>query len=263
MSVTLSGDFRDHDTDALSGEGKMETRSRRTGAQRLHQNIAQLLSDSGLEPGDQIPTEAELTERLGAARPTIREALKLLEQEGMIRAKHGRGRFLTAVASMRIDRPITAFESITEMAAHLGYTLTNKLLSVSEELPSSEVASALRLANGETIIRLERLRLSGREPVIYGVDHIPRAAIADRIFDLDWTGSLLEALERYDARPTMSQARVRAAMLPEEVVRRHDLGDFGPALIIEETAYRTSGGPVIYALDYHSGRHFAFSFLRK
>jgi GntR family transcriptional regulator len=241
----------------------LEPRIRRAGARQLYDEIVRLIAQSDLKPGDQIPTEAEFKERLGGARPTIREALKLLEQEGVIRAEHGRGRFLTPAGSIRIDRPITAFESITDMANHFGYTLTNKVLSVSEEHPTPKVAATLNLAAGETVIRLERLRLSGREPVIYCLDHVRRDAIADRVFDVDWSGSLLDTLGRYGSRPSMSHARVHATMLPEDVAARHDLRDFGPALVIEETAHKNSGPPVIYALDYHRGDRFAFSFLRK
>lgn len=241
----------------------METRTRRAGAWQLHEDIVRLLSESELKPGDQIPTEAELRERLGGARPTIREALKLLEQEGVIRAEQGRGRFLTTAGSIRIDRPITAFESVTDMAAHLGYSLTNKVLSISEERPSAEVAAALELSEGRTVIRLERLRLNGREPIVYSLEYIRRDVVTDRVFDVDWSGSLLQVLARYGARPSMSKARVSATFLPEDVAVRHDLRDFGPALMIEETAYRDSGPSVLYALDYHRGSHFAFSFIRR
>jgi GntR family transcriptional regulator len=241
----------------------LETQRRRVGAKELHDRIVQLVSNSGLRSGDQIPTEAELRERLGGARPTIREALKLLEQEGVIRAEHGRGRFLTAAGSIRVERPITAFESITEMAGHFGYTLINKVLSVSEEAPGQTVAAALELGRKEKVIRLERLRLNGREPIVYCLDHIRRDAISARVFDVDWTGSLLDTIAVYGPRPRMSKALVHATMLPDDVVLRQDLGDFGPALMIEETVYRDSGPPVIYAFDYHRSSHFTFSFIRK
>ena len=241
----------------------MESKSRRVGARQLHEDIVRFLAESGLKPGEQIPTEAEFRERLGGSRPTIREALKLLEQDGVIRAEHGRGRFLTAAGAIRVDRPITTFESITDMASHFGYSLINKVLSVSEERPAAEVATALGLSRGVTVIRLERLRMNGREPMIYSLEYVRRDVISDRVFDIDWSGSLLDTLGRYGARPTISQARVRATLLPEEVAARHDLRDFGPALVIEETAYLDSGPPVLHALDYHRGDRYAFSFLRK
>ena len=46
-------------------------------------------------------------------------------------------------------------------------------------------------------------------------------------------------------------------------IERHDLRDFGPALLIAETCFDAAGKPVNYALDYHRGSHFTFSLVRK
>ncbi|WP_245642187.1 GntR family transcriptional regulator [Nonomuraea candida] len=45
-------------------------------------------------PGDLLPSEAALRRRFGASRNTVRRALALLEQEGLVAAEHGRGRFV-------------------------------------------------------------------------------------------------------------------------------------------------------------------------
>jgi GntR family transcriptional regulator len=241
----------------------MSRRDRQTVVQGIHAGILRTLDESGLKPGDQIPTEAELKAQLGGSRPAIREALRLLEQDGLIHTVHGRGRFLTAVGSLHIDRPITAFESISDMAANLGYKLENVVLSVGEELPAKDVSDALGLEKGKTVIRLERLRTGDRTPLIYCVDFIRRDVIPDRIFDIDWSGSLLDLLATHGARPRMSRAQVRAETLPEDVVRRHGLVDFGPALRIDETCLTLEGMPVLMANCFHRGSHFSFSLLRK
>ena len=238
-------------------------RDGRTAAQRLRDDILALVRDEGLRPGDRIPTEAELKERFGGSRPTIREALKLLEQDGIVDVEHGRGRFLTATGTLEVHRPITRFESITEMGGAFGYAYENRVISVSEEAPDRGLASILRLESGETAIRLERLRLHAGEPVIYCLAWVRRSAVPRRLYEVDWGGSLLDLLESLGGRPRMSAARVRATMLPAEVVERHDLRDFGPALVIEETAFTQAGLPVIRAADYHKGSHFAFDFVRK
>ena len=54
----------------------------------------------GLKAGDRIPTEAELCAAFGVSRPSVREALRLLEQERLIVTEHGRGRFVTAAAAL-------------------------------------------------------------------------------------------------------------------------------------------------------------------
>src|SRR3712207_8585989 len=110
-------------------------RDGRTVAQRMRDDILALVKAEGLRPGDRIPTEAELKERFGGSRPTIREALKLLEQDGVVDVEHGRGRFLTATGTLQVHRPITRFESIADMADTFGYAYDNKVLSLSEQAP--------------------------------------------------------------------------------------------------------------------------------
>ncbi len=53
-----------------------------------------------MRPGDRLPSEATLAERYGRSVPTIRQALGLLEAEGMIEKKHGRGNFVRQPRSL-------------------------------------------------------------------------------------------------------------------------------------------------------------------
>ena len=61
-----------------------------------------------LDSGAQLPTEMELAARFGVARTTIREAFKLLEQDGIVHTIHGRGRYVAPFASLAVERPIAA-----------------------------------------------------------------------------------------------------------------------------------------------------------
>lgn len=238
-------------------------RDSRTLVIQLRDRIAELIRQDGLRPGDKLPTEAQLTQRFHISRPALREALKLLEQDDIIYVEHGRGRFVSAMSAVQVDRPITVFESVTDMARHYGYKPMNKVLSICEENPPALVAEKLRMETDARVIRIERLRLHEDEPILYCVDYVPRAIIPTKLYDIDWSGSLLNLLEQYRNRPRMSAATVSSVMLPDEVVQRHDLRDFGPALLIAETCFNAAGEPVNYALDYHRGSHFSFSLVRK
>lgn len=59
-----------------------------------------ILAES-LQPGDRLPTEAQLAERFGVSRLSLREATKMLEFLGVIRSKPGLG---LSVGSIGIDR---------------------------------------------------------------------------------------------------------------------------------------------------------------
>jgi GntR family transcriptional regulator len=238
-------------------------RDSRTLAIQLRDRIADLIRLEGLKPGDKLPTEAQLTQRFKISRPALREALKLLEQDDVIYVEHGRGRFVSALAAVQVDRPITVFESVTDMAHHYGYTTVNKVLSISEETPDARVADSLHLPPTGRVIRIERIRLHEDEPILYCIDYVPRSIIPAKLYDLDWSGSLMDLLEECGSRPRMSAASVSSVMLPDDVVARHDLRDFGPALLITETCFNAAGIPVNYAIDYHRGSHFSFSLMRK
>ena len=47
--------------------------------------------DQGLQAGDRLPGEAELIERFGMAKGTIREAMRILEAQGLIKTRTGPG----------------------------------------------------------------------------------------------------------------------------------------------------------------------------
>ena len=62
---------------------------------RLHEQvrrrIEKLITDRVLKPGSQLPSETNLASELYVSRTTIRNALKVLEQEGKIERTPGRG----------------------------------------------------------------------------------------------------------------------------------------------------------------------------
>lgn len=61
----------------------------------VSEKIQEHIVKSNLKCGDVIPTEKELSERLGVSRTVIREALRGLEARGFIEARHGKGRFVS------------------------------------------------------------------------------------------------------------------------------------------------------------------------
>lgn len=55
------------------------------------ETVRKMIVDGGMRPGDQLPPESSLAERLGIGRTTIREALKLLTAEGFVEVRRGSG----------------------------------------------------------------------------------------------------------------------------------------------------------------------------
>lgn len=69
---------------------QINRRGRKTG-EAVAANIRQQIATGDLAIGDRLPTEDELIEHYGIARTTLREALRILESQGLIRIRRGRG----------------------------------------------------------------------------------------------------------------------------------------------------------------------------
>jgi GntR family transcriptional regulator len=222
-----------------------------------------MISDEHLRPGDQLPAEALLATQFGVSRSKVREALKLLEQDGTLRAIQGKGRFVSALGALRVERPITVYESITEMLASRGDEVTTVVLEVQETGCDERAAGALDLVAGDPIILLTRLRMVDEEPMVFSINAVPRRRLPGPIEFRDWSSSLTEALRAHGHGVASSAARVSATNLDRGLAERYSLSRFDPWLLVEESCIADSGERVLHALDYHRGDAVSFNVLRR
>lgn len=238
-------------------------RSNKKMAEQVRDAVSDYIRDHGLKAGDRIPTEAELCAAFGVSRPSVREALRLLEQERLIVTEHGRGRFVTAAAALNVARPITVFESISQMLAALGYAPETRVLSARSLLAASEpqAAAALGLQPGAEVFVLERLREAGGQVLVYSIDVIPVALLGALPDETTLQGSVNALLASTGQKPVMSSANVAATFLPEGVLPGPAKAE--PWLLVTETCLSEGGTPVLYARDYHRGALISFNFSRQ
>lgn len=178
---------------------------------RVRDLILDQIRDGSLPPGAQLPPEAALGEAFGVGRSSVREAVKLLVNEGVVEVRRGRGSFITGLATLESERPITRFESVTEMMSALGYTVENRVLSVSERMASADEAAELRLPVQAAVIRLERLRLHEGEPFVFSVNVLPRGVFNGPLERVEWGApssicSTSRAARSSGRRPTFAPA---------------------------------------------------------
>lgn len=143
----------------------MKTLERRTGI-ALWRQVADHIRHNvlgGLSANARLPGEAELAERFGVNRHTVRSAIAALEKEGIVRAEQGRGTFLND--RKRLRYPIgkrTRFSSGLEDQAR---TRSGKLLG-SETLPATpQIAQALEISFGAPAISLKTVSSADGIPV--------------------------------------------------------------------------------------------------
>lgn len=239
-------------------------RDRRSLPLQVRDEVRALIESEGLRPGDQLPSEAELAYRFGVARTTTREALKLLEQDGLIDVRHGLGRYVSQLAAL--ERPITRLESVTEMMASRGYQISNSVVSVAVGPANEDEATALDEPVGTEVVRLERVRLYRTDPIIYSLDVFPRSALETQLDAVDWSASLLELLERNGHRAVSAAAQIQAARLSEEGRRASAAGladPDAPWILLVQRHFDEAGRPFLVSHDYYRGDRFTFNVIRR
>lgn len=237
---------------------------RRSAVTQVRDGLRRLIMAGGLEPGDQLPSETEIATRFGVARGTVREALKLLEQGGLVEVQQGRGRFLSALANGMVTRPITEFESATEMLRGLGYELRNRVLSVEQRDATEQQAAALGLSTPSRVVCLRRLRLHRGQALIYEINVFPSEFLAGRsVRKADFTGSLNVWLEKLGHGAVSSLASIQATKVPNEIASMPEVDADTPWLLITERCLDRQGLPVVFSQDFHRGDTFSFQVFRQ
>ena len=211
------------------------------------------------QPGAALPSEARLAERFNVGRTTVREALKLVEQEGLIDVRHGSGRF--ARPHLSVERPISRYESVTELLRSLGYQSTNRIVAREVRAANSDERSALALPAGAQVVALDRVRYAEGEAIICSRDVMPHALLAD-VADSDWEGSLLDILATRGHRPVMATSHFSASRLPEPFASAVPLRAEDPWLLARQVSRDAAGLPIVAAHDYYRGDLFSFDAVR-
>ncbi|WP_168797294.1 FadR/GntR family transcriptional regulator [Lampropedia aestuarii] len=82
------------ETERHSGSGLFKRIRSAPAYKVVAEEIERLIMSAELKPGDPLPTEQELSESFGVNRSTVREAIRLIEQEGMLERREGRRLFV-------------------------------------------------------------------------------------------------------------------------------------------------------------------------
>ena len=199
-------------------------------------------------PGDRLPSEPDLATTYGVSRPTIREVLRSLESDGLVRRVHGVGTFVTQTrpaVSSRFDLDLGVTEAVAAAHQRLGV----QILRVSRELAPSSIAERLEVDHGAPLLWVERIIRVNDVPGAYAIDAIP----ADVVGDAEYVGgSVYRFLEGTCGLSLVGGvADVTAVSADRKLARFLEIPS-GTALLRIDQIERTTGDrPVLYSSEHY------------
>ncbi|MEG2263880.1 MAG: GntR family transcriptional regulator [Acinetobacter sp.] len=129
---------------------------------QLEQLIRSMAEDGSLVNGQMLPSELEMIEKYHVSRTTVRQALKELETDGLLRREQGKGTFL---CDAKLEHPLFTASSFTNDILNKGSVPGSITLFNERILPSKQLNMVLHLSNNEAVFKLERIRTVDGEPV--------------------------------------------------------------------------------------------------
>jgi DNA-binding GntR family transcriptional regulator len=215
-------------------------------------------------PGTQLPAESELVEMLGVSRTVVREALRLLEDDGLITRRHGKGTF---VRKHPILQNLSFNFGTTEMIRSAGMTPGTAFMAVQVAAAAPEVADALNLPVGAPVVTIERIRTADHRPVVYSLDYLPPAVMGEAeaaALQTDADVSLYQRLrEDFGQVIEYGVARILPVSASAQVAGRLHIPEGSLLLYLLQTDYASSDEPVLYSCEYHLPDAFDFVIMRK
>jgi len=228
----------------MNGPGRRTLRDRQPKYLTIYSDLRERIMSGQWSPGHPLPAQRGLAGEFGVSIMTVRQALQLLTDDGLIDTRHGNGTYVAAHYAYDLGNLRSFASDLTAQGAEI----TTQLLGKGITEPPAHVAA--RLGDPGEVLWLRRLRLVSERPLIVQTSYLPVQQVgqidpSDLIDPGLYTVLAQRGLTVVRAEETISMT----TLSPADAV---DLDRPGAshALLSRRTSFTAEGAPVVddYAL---------------
>lgn len=230
----------------------MASRKTRPMWREIHQDLRSRLAHGDFD--HRFPTDRELVEEYEVSRHTIREAVRGLQEEGLITRQRGRGSYRTRAS---FTQPLGTIYSLFQSIEESGVTQTSVVVR-QEETRDEQAAKILGLATDTSLFYLERTRLADSEPLAVDRVWLPMPLAAPLLEANFSHTSLYDQLRALcQTVPEEGVEQSRPITLERSIAVRLGLAAGDPAFEIDRRT-RTRGQPLEWRVSIVRGDRYVF-----
>lgn len=221
---------------------------------QLAQILEQKIKAGEFRPGDTLPSEAELSEKYGLSRMTVRRGLSQLAKAGLIHTEQGKGTF---VSRPQLDRAVFVMDEFHGEMAGRGLESSVRLLEARLVAAPEKAALKLQLPVGEKVLFIRRSLLAGGEPMAYDRKYLRYDRGRPILENELQYQALPEMVEKHaDVLPVNSQMTLQVTVLNAEEARALHVPPATPAFLLEQILLDNNDRPVGWGWCLYRGDRY-------
>lgn len=224
---------------------------------QLETILRQKIASGESAPGQPLPSEDALAVEYGVSRITVRQALSLLEQDGLITRQRGRGTFVSE--TFKPLKPPEFSGSMEELIAQ-GVRIKVKVLSLERIEAPARIRESLELKPGEPVLMIQKVRLVEEAPLSYVINYLPEA-IGRKVENADLNQRPLLMILEKDFGLVAGEAiqSVGATVADSKVAPLLEVRIGDPLLRAERTVYDSEGQPLEHVSALYRSDRYSFT----
>ena len=230
----------------------------------VQDELKQRIDRGELPAGTRLPSEPELAAELQVSRATLREALRAMELEGLLRRRQGSGTFVADHPRMANSLDVNFGVTDAIRAAGMSAGIADGRHWV--EPASAGEAALLELEPGQDVLVIERVRTAEGKPVVLSRDLFPSRLLDGReqVVQALLERSIYDVLEReLGIVIHHGVARFRPVRADHTVAGRLGVPRGELLLYLWQVDYAQDGTPVVSSHEFHLADAFDFTVVRR
>ncbi len=219
------------------------------------------IKDGAYKERQKLPSEFDLAKELGVSRATLREALRILEEENVVIRRHGVGTFVNA--KPLFSSGIEQLSSITDMISSVGEKHQEQsFLSSSTTTLTEEEKEKFNSEDGFNAVMIERVRTADGEPVVYCIDKLAKEILPD-LSGYNEESLLTVIHNNTHKRITYAVAHIEPIGYHPKISPILECEPETALLVLKQMHYDQNDEPILYSINYFRADKFSFHVLRK
>lgn len=225
---------------------------------QVSEYLEKMIKKDKFQVGAKLPSEGELAGVFQLNRNTIRQAISLLVQKGLVEKQRGVGTFVKAKTSLFPIHQLGLMVSFVDDFNLDNVDLEERIIQKKKIMAGEDLAEKLMINVDDEVVAIERLRIADKTPLVLERQYYSFKEFGE-LLEMDIKGSMYQLLiNHFQADLDHSIQTIRAVKPSREIARVMDISSDTPCIFLESLAYNSKKVCLEILQSFYRGDRYMF-----